>query len=166
MQGLIVLILGLLAVLGCSTSGNGTGTDAPSIGTADAIVSIGNASYSVDLAITPEERQQGLSGREHLPLDTGMLFVFEEERPLHFWMKEMHFPLDIIWIDARCRLVSVSANVPKPPPNAGNDEIPRARSPSPARYVLEVNAGEAERNGLQPGDAVEFRGAIAGQHGC
>ena len=127
---------------------------------------IGNASYSVDMAVLPEERQQGLSGREQMAEDTGMLFVFEEERPLHFWMKEMHFPLDIIWIDAGCRLLDVSADVPTPPPGVDNDEIPRAQSPSPARYVLEVNAGEAARKGLQPGDLVEFQGAIAGQHGC
>ena len=158
--------MGLLAALGCSGFGDGVGTGASTTGTQEAVVSIATTTYNVDLAVTTEERQQGLSGREHLPQDAGMLFVFEEERPLHFWMKEMHFPLDIIWIDAQCRLLDVSANVPTPPANASNEEIPRAQSPAPARYVLEVNAGEAERNGLQPGDPVQFLGAIADQHGC
>ena len=155
-----------MAVLGCATSQEGAATDAPPIEKDAAVVSIGNASYAVDLAITPEERQQGLSGREQMGRDSGMLFVFEEEHVRHFWMKEMHFPLDIIWIDAQCRLVEVAANVPTPPPDAANEEIPRVRSPAPAQYVLEVNAREAARYGLQPGDAVEFKGAIAGQHGC
>ncbi len=166
MPGLMVLLWVFLAILGCSTSQDGLATDIPADESGAAIVSIGNATYSVDLAISPEERQQGLSGREQMGLDAGMLFVFEGERPLAFWMKEMHFPLDIIWIDAECRLLDVAADVPTPPPNANSEEIPRVQSPSPARYVLEVNAGEAARNWLIPGDPVEFRGAIAGQHGC
>lgn len=163
---LFLLLWGLLIGLGCGVPQDGPGLskqlppeDAP-------IVRIGSAAYVVDLAVKPEERQQGLSGRESLAPDEGMLFVFEEEKPLHFWMKEMLFPLDIIWIDAQCRMVGVAADVPTPPPNAGSDEIPRAQSPSPARYVLEVNAGEAERIGLQAGDPVEFQGSISGQHGC
>ena len=170
MQGLLILMFAFLTVLGCATDQDAPETSVPAAPTESATVVttvvIGNATYTVDLAITPEERQQGLSGREHMPLDAGMLFVFEEERQLNFWMKEMHFPLDIIWIDAQCRLVEVAANVPTPPSEASNDQIPRVNSPSPARYVLELNAGEAARNGLQPGDSVKFLGAIAGQHGC
>ena len=133
----------------------------------EASVRIGEkVAYTVDTAVTPEERQQGLSGRETMARNAGMLFVFEEEEQLHFWMKDMRFPLDIIWIDGQCRLIDVSADVPTPPPNARNDEIPRVQSPSPARYVLELNAGEWARAGLSPGDGVEFLGAIEGQHGC
>ena len=170
MQGLMILMLGLLTVLGCSSQGGSAndafGPDTSGIDSDAAVVSIGEATYAVDLAVLPEERQQGLSGRESMPLDSGMLFVFEEDRVLQFWMKEMHFPLDIIWIDAQCSLLEVATNVPTPPPNAGNDDIPREHSPSPARFVLEVNAGEAARNGLQAGDQIEFLGAIAGKHGC
>ena len=138
----------------------------PTEATEQPVVRIGSASYFVDLAVLPEERQQGLSGRPSLAADAGMLFIFEEEQQLHFWMKDMRFPLDIIWIDAQCRLVEVAADVPTPPPNAGNEEIPRVQSPSPSRFVLEVNAGEAARNGLSAGDAVEFQGAITGEYGC
>ena len=166
MQGLIILVLGLLTALACASSQDGSATGVPAAPPESAIVGIGDATYVVDLAITSDERQQGLSGREHLPQDAGMLFVFKDEQVRHFWMKEMNFPLDIIWIDAQCRLLEVSSDVPTPPPNAGNDDIPRVQSPSPSRYVLEVNAGEAERNGLQPGDTVEFLGAITGKHGC
>ena len=159
-------MLGLLTVLGCASSQDGPAFSGPGPDPEPAVVSIGGTTYAVDLAITPEERQQGLSGREHLPQDAGMLFVFEDERELHFWMKGMHFPLDIIWINAQCSLVDVSADVPTSPPDADNNQIPRVQSPAPARYVLEVNAGEAARNGLRAGDTVEFLGAIAGQHGC
>ena len=143
MQGLMILMLGLLTVLGCSSQG-GSATDASGIDSDAAVVSIGEATYAVDLAILPEERQQGLSGRESMPQDSGMLFVFEEERALHFWMKEMHFPLDIIWIDAQCSLLEIAADVPTPPPNSGNDDIPSVQSPSPARFVL---GGQCRRGG-------------------
>ena len=166
MQALMLLMLGLLTVLGCASSQEAQAPGGAGARSDAAAVSIRDVTYTVDLAISAEERQQGLSGREYMPQDVGMLFVFEDERPLHFWMKEMRFPLDIIWIDARCRLLDVAANVPTPPANAGSDEIPRAQSPGPAKYVLEVNAGEAARHGLRPGDIVEFQGTIAGQHGC
>ena len=144
------------------------GCDGPQAGSpGQASVRIGGeATYAVDVAVKPEERRQGLSGRETMAQDAGMLFVFEEEQPLQFWMKDMRFPLDIIWIDGQCRLIGVSADVPTPPPNAGSDEIPRVQSPSPAQYVLELNAGEWARAGLSPGDRVQFLGAIEGQYGC
>ena len=165
----LLLLWSILITLGCATTPQEPGAAAPTLqpeAENSLVVIRGEASYSVDLAVTPEERQQGLSGRERMAQDEGMLFVFEEERGLSFWMKEMHFPLDIIWIDAQCRLAGVSANVPTPPPGAGNEEIPRAQSPSPARFVLELNAGEALRHGLQPGNLVEFSGALANKYGC
>ena len=162
----LLLLWGLLATLGCAGSQAGPSTVLPTPAPEDALVRVRDATYSVDLAVLPAERQQGLSGREQMASGSGMLFVFEEEQQLYFWMKEMHFPLDIIWIDGQCRLLGVAADVPTPPPDASNEEIPRVQSPGPARYVLEVHAGEAARNGLQPGDTVEFLGAIAGRHGC
>ena len=162
----LMMLLGLFLSLGCAAGENFTTVQEPAAPPNAAVVRISDSSYTVDLAIKAEERQQGLSGRAFMAHDEGMLFVFEEEQPLHFWMKEMLFPLDIIWIDAQCRLIDVAADVPTPLPGAGNEEIPIAQSPLPARYVLEVNAGEAARNGLQPGDPVEFLGAIAGEHGC
>ena len=162
----LMVLLGLIMGLGCAVADPGPTVSQSTAQPKDAIVRIGEAAYLVDLAIQPEERQQGLSGRPFMAHDAGMLFMFEEESTLHFWMKEMHFPLDIIWIDAECRLIDVAADVPPPLPGAGNDEIPRVQSPLPALYVLEVNAGEAVRNGLKPGDLVEFQGAIAGKYGC
>ncbi len=157
----VTLILSLLAMLAALACG-GPPTESPQ----PAMVRVANAAYTVDVAAQPETRQQGLSGRESLPQNAGMLFVFDEEQELQFWMKDMRFPLDIIWIDAQCRLIDISAHVPTPPPGADNADIPRANAPSPARYVLELNAGEASRAGLSPGDRVEFLGPIANRHGC
>ena len=162
----LLLLWSLLIGLGCGVAQLGATSTVQKPAEDAPIVRIGGTTYTVDLAVLSEERQQGLSGRESLAENEGMLFVFEEEGQLNFWMKEMRFPLDIIWIDAQCRLLDVSADVPTPPPNARNEDIPRAPSPSPARYVLEVGAGEAARNGLEAGDLVEFEGSIEGQHGC
>lgn len=159
-MAIVLFLLMLMAALGGC---DGPQADSPG----DASVRIGGeATYTVDMAVKPEERQQGLSGRETMARNAGMLFVFEEEQQLQFWMKDMRFPLDIIWIDGQCRLIDVATDVPTPPPNADNHEIPRAQSPSPARYVLELNAGEWARAGLSPGDLVEFLGAIENQYGC
>lgn len=157
----IVLFLLMLAALlgGCN--------DPQREASGEASVRIGGeTTYKVDVAATPEDRQQGLSGRESMDRNAGMLFVFDEESPLHFWMKDMHFPLDIIWIDGNCLLAGVSAEVPTPAPGAASDQIPRAQSVVPAQYVLEVNAGEWARNELESGDRVEFLGAIEGKFGC
>ena len=162
-MNLVAIVLFLLMLAAALGGCDGPPTDSPD----EASVRIGGAaSYAVDVAVTPNERRQGLSGRETMAQDAGMLFVFEEEQPLHFWMKDMRFPLDIIWIDGQCRLIDVAADVPTPPPNAENAEIPRVQSPSPARYVLELNAGEWAQAGLSPGDRVEFLGTIAGQYDC
>ena len=166
MPVLLLLLWSLLTALACAGLQTDTAPPSPAVEPGPPAVRIGEATYSVDLAVLPAERQQGLSGRESLAGDAGMLFVFEEERELSFWMKEMRFPLDIIWIDAGCRLIDVAADVPTPPPGASNAEIPTAKSPSPARFVLELNAGEAARAGLAAGDGVEFQGEIAGQYGC
>jgi len=156
---LFVFLLMLAAALGCSVSQMESPDGA-------AVRVGGKATYSVDMAVTDAERQQGLSGREFMAQDAGMLFVFEGEQPRQFWMKDMRFPLDIIWIDGQCRLVGVSADVPIPPPNADDADIPRAPSNLPVRYVLELNAGEWGRAGLSEGDRVKFLGAIEGQYGC
>ena len=166
----LIMLLGLLMGLGCSVAERepmaSESVVQPVVQPEEAIVRIGDAAFSVDLAVLPEERQQGLSGREFMAESSGMLFVFEEESQLHFWMKEMMFPLDIIWIDAQCQLLEVAENVPRPPPGTSNSEIPRVQSPSPALYVLEINAGMAAGAGLSAGDAVRFEGAIEGEYGC
>ncbi len=78
------------------------------------MVKIGDALFPVDLALTSEQQSQGLSGREVMEADTGMLFIFQSEGNLTFWMKEMHFPLDIVWIGANCTVVDVTLGAPPP----------------------------------------------------
>ena len=94
----------------------------------------------------------------------GMLFVYDSPKGVVFWMKNMHFPLDILWIGADCTLVDFSRNVPPPAPETKSSDLERYRPSADIQYVLEVNAGAAAD--IQVGNTVEFGGAIAGEYGC
>ena len=120
----------------------------------------------VELAVTPAERNQGLSGHPPLADNEGMLFVFENEAKWVFWMKDMLFPLDMVWIDSRCTVVDVTENVPKPDPGQALEDLPRFSPKTLAQYVLEVNAGTAQRTGISIGDQVTFSGSLDGRFGC
>ena len=120
----------------------------------------------MEVVDTPDSRAQGLSGRESLPGGAGMLFVFEEEGSYAFWMKEMKFPLDMVWIDASCRVVDITRDVPAPQPGQTLADLNTYGPESPAMYVLEINAGASDAAGLKTGDAVEFAGGLVGQYGC
>lgn len=111
-------------------------------------VTIGNTAVAVELAKTPAERARGLSGRPFLPEGEGMLFIFDYPDRFHFWMPDMHFAIDIIWIGPDWRIVDISPNVsPQSYPN-------RFTPGAPTQYVLEVSAGSAMRFGWKVGDEV------------
>ena len=130
------------------------------------LVRIGDAVYVVDLAVTGAERAQGLSGRPSMAADRAMLFVYEEDGPRTFWMPDMHFPLDMVWIRSDCTVDGVTELVPNPPLDTPRDQLPRYPSTGPVRFILEINAGQAEAWGIVPGSPVQFAGQIAGRWGC
>ena len=134
-------------------------TDAP-------VVTVGDTPFVVELAVTPAERNQGLSGHPPLADNEGMLFVFENEAKWTFWMKEMLFPLDMFWIDSRCTVVDITENAPKPETGQALQDLPRFFPKTLALYVLEVNAGTAQQAGITIGDRVTFNGSLDGRFGC
>ena len=103
-----------------------------------ATVTIDGHSVDAEIADTGELRERGLSYRDDLGRDDGMLFVYRTASPRSFWMFEMRFCLDIIWI-ADGTVIGAAENAC--PAAAPGDDIPTFRSPEPAQYVLEVNAG-------------------------
>ena len=129
-------------------------------------VIIGPVAFPVEVAVTPEQRQQGLSGRPSLASGAGMLFVFESPMPLQFWMKRMQFPLDFVWIGADCTIGEITRDVPLPPPDTKDSDLARISPQGDMQYVLEINAGEAAELGLEPGQSVVFAGSIDGRYGC
>lgn len=117
-------------------------------------VIFGETEVQVELATTTQALRQGLSGREELGAQSGMLFIFKQPAIHRFWMPDMNFPLDMIWIGDGT-VADISENVPADFDPAN----PTFYSPSvPVRYVLEVNAGFAARHGIRIGDAVIFQG--------
>ena len=123
--------------------------------TSPAKVTIDNHIFSVDVASTSAEQQQGLSGRNSLPQDQGMLFVFKTPDRYAFWMKGMKFPLDIIFIKDN-KIVSISRNVPVPK-DANETNLPIYTPSAPANRALEINAGQATTYDFQKGDAVGIK---------
>jgi hypothetical protein len=83
-----------------------------------------------------------------------MWFAYGLSRVPSFWMLRMHFPLDIVWVDAELRVVSVTNNLPIPDADAPEASLPRYSPGVPVRYVLEINAGLANELGIVPGSIV------------
>lgn len=108
----------------------------------------------LEIAKSPEAMARGLSGREKLGAVQGMLFAFDMDGSYGFWMKDMKFNLDILWLDGSGRVVYVQENLPPCTPQ----ECPVYKPQQTARYVLEVNAGFAAKHGIKSGSAVHFLG--------
>lgn len=101
-------------------------------------VFINGAKLTVEVADTERLRNQGLSGRSPLPVNSGMLFVFPVAAYYQFWMKEMKFPLDFIWIE-KGKVVDLTENVP--PSKSSGEKLPIFTAKYPFDQVIEVNAG-------------------------
>ena len=114
-------------------------------------IQIGNAVIEVEVADEFDEWVQGLSDRPSLPANTGLLFLFPGKQVHSFWMKNMHFPLDIIWIDGD-RVVNISKDLPP----EGETPDNTYSSVYPVNNVLEVNAGWVEAHGVGVGDKVKY----------
>ena len=131
-----------------------------------ALLTVEGFTFQVELALDNEQASRGLSYRELLPPGTGMLFVYPEERMRTFWMFEMKFPLDMLWIDGDCNVADLSENVPIPEPGMKDSDLPVYSPRVPVRHVFEINAGESRQYGIDIGDKVVFAGSLKGKHGC
>lgn len=109
-----------------------------------------NGSIAAEIADTPILRERGLGGRELLPEGKGMLFRFDQPGIFGFWMKDMKFPIDIVWIDDSHRVVSIDALI------ATSTYPDTFLSPTDTFFVLELPAGSAERFGIVAGTELKF----------
>ncbi|HYQ48714.1 MAG TPA: DUF192 domain-containing protein [Thermodesulfovibrionales bacterium] len=104
------------------------------------------AAFRVEVVTEKQDKRKGLSGRDSLPADAGMLFVLEPDDSRFFWMKDMNFAIDIIVFDRDRKVVEILKGLQ--PCN----ECPIYRVPESAAYALEIVAGMAARYGIEPGD--------------
>jgi len=139
----IALLVMTLLLSGCANAGDW--------------VELGGQRYKVEIADDDAERARGLMFRDELAAGTGMIFLHEREEPQAYWMKNTRIPLDILYFDNTRKLVAQQRDVP--PCSAGN-ACPPYPSNAPARYVLELNAGEAARLKLQNGAVLKLGGGL------
>ncbi len=106
----------------------------------------------VEVADTPQKRSLGLGKRSGLKKNWGMLFVFEKRKAHRFWMKDMQFALDIIWLD-NYRIVHILRNVQ---PAISGEEPAILEPPEEANFVLEIDAGRAAELKLKQSDLLKY----------
>ena len=112
-----------------------------------ATITVNGHSLIVELAATPAARTCGLSHREDLPQNRGMLFIFSSPGPETFWMKDTLIPLSIAFVDNAGQIMNIQDMIPMQ-----TEEL--YSSQGPARYAIEVNQGWFERQGIAAGDQV------------
>ena len=127
----------------------------------DTWIELAGKRYTVEVAANDAQREQGLMFRKSMDTDRGMLFVHEHEQPLAYWMKNTLIPLDILFFDSQQHLVSQQRDVP---PCTLGDACPPYPSDAPARFVLELNAGQAAKLGLQNGTTLRIDPHVAIPH--
>ncbi|MBU2082097.1 DUF192 domain-containing protein [Patescibacteria group bacterium] len=112
----------------------------------------GPIKIQVEFAKTAQELETGLMNRDSLEKNSGMFFVFSDEKARSFWMKDTLIPLDMIFISSNGRVNEIVTQRPCPE----NRTCQIYESKSLAQYVLEINAGQAEKWNITPGDIVEI----------
>lgn len=128
---------------GCSVAAHAT--------TLDAVIYTkhGEVPLTLEIAATPPQRERGLMERETIGPNDGMIFLFPQPQPLAFWMKHTRIPLDMIFIDEHCRIVTIHANVPP-------ESLDQRRSHGAAMAVIELDGGRAARDSIHVGDHVRY----------
>ncbi len=130
-------------------------TNIPAPSPATVQVELGGRMHELELALTDAARAEGLKGRPSLPDHRGMLFAFADEATRRFWMKDCLIPLDIIFMDATGTIVSMHT-LSVPTPGTPDAALPTCTSASPAKYVIELNAGRSAELGLNPGHTLDL----------
>lgn len=164
--GLFLLVAGIVIFgKGFTTGGLLTGTNqstrsantTESTKPSDSVqINTGNLKIQAAVADTADERKEGLGDRDELPISAGMLFVFDKSDSYAIWMKDMKFPIDIIWVGEDKKIVDIAENA-VPEPKKKNDELKIYRPKAEAKYILEINAGLVRLHNLQVGDTVNFK---------
>jgi uncharacterized membrane protein (UPF0127 family) len=117
-------------------------------------MTVGSKTIKVEIANTDALRRKGLSNRNTLPEEQGMLFVFETKKTTpSFWMKDTEISLDMIWIRDG-RVEEIDKDVPVPAPNTPDNKLPTYSANRPIDYILETNAGFTKEFDIKVGDAV------------
>jgi uncharacterized membrane protein (UPF0127 family) len=121
-------------------------------------VAINGHTWHVELALTPDQQQEGLAHRSSLPRGQGMLFVFDEARKRDFWMKGCEMTIDIAFIGPDRKVLRTYTMPPEP--GKTEEQLTLYNSVEPAQYALEVGKGDLAAAGVKRGDVVSFSPGI------
>lgn len=118
---------------------------------APTMMRLGNADFALRVARTEQQREQGLSGTTDLADSEALLFVFPSDEQWGIWMKDMNYPIDIVWLSADKKVIHIV-------PNAQPSSYPNTsyQPPRPARYVIELKAGAASSKRITIGSQAVF----------
>jgi uncharacterized protein len=119
------------------------------------VVHAPSANLSLEVARTESQREHGLMNRTQIAPHTGMIFVFDGDGPVAFWMKDTLVPLDMVFVGGDGRVRRVFANVAVVSPALPDQDIPREAGV--AKYVIELPAGEAAKDGIAAGVPLDLR---------
>lgn len=137
--GFVVVLIALVAAFAANTF-------KPTV-----TVQLGASYYSLLLADTEAKRAKGLSGVTELPVNGGLLMVFDTDSQWGIWMKDMQIPIDILWLDKNQKVVYIEQNV-RPEVGTSKTFVPK----QPARYVIELPAGGVSKAGIKVGQNAQF----------
>jgi hypothetical protein len=112
-------------------------------------IKIGNSNYNIELATTIAQKTKGLSGRNTLCKNCGMLFTFGFETNLPFWMKDTLIPLDMIWLDKNGKIVDIQTATEINSTKIYQNQLP-------AQFVIELNANDSQKINLKIGDIIDL----------
>ena len=127
----------------------GVETGRPQTGLRTVGVRLGNKDFTLEVADTPDSRRDGLMWRESMPADRGMIFVFPNEQPVSFWMRNTLIPLDVVFVNVQRQVVAIKQGRPR-------DDRTGITSGAPVSYVIELNRGAAAGAGLKVGDKIDI----------
>ena len=149
-----ILLAGTLAVATCTEPARKEPTPGAPLAPADRLVTlrIGTATIRVEVADDEAKRQLGLMHRDLLPHDRGMIFVFPEDRPLNFWMKNTRIPLSIAFISSDGRITEIR--------DMAAYDTTTITSKAQNRFALEANLGWFGSSGVKAGDRVDGLSAL------
>lgn len=157
------ILASLVFVFGCSSGESAKPVPPPKATAPEAIstdsgfqkrkIKLAGKEITVEIADTDAKRMQGLMFRTSMGENEGMLFVFEQERPLGFWMRNTRIPLSIAYIDAKKKIINILEMVPASDSDPNPPVYPSA---APAKYALEMNKGWFARNKIKVGQTVEL----------
>lgn len=127
--------------------------------TATRTVRIGEGTFKLEVAATADARARGLGGRRSLAPERGMLFIFQDAARHGIWMKDMRFPIDILWLKSesgrRATIIDIAPGV-RPSPGTATDALPIFYPRDLADTIIELPSGAAARSGAKIGDAIEY----------